>query len=111
MGANPLDGLKWDEDRRRWFGHVELAPGEVIEVAVRVGRRDPAVPLALAKFAYPLLHPRIDEASRAAAQQLQPYFNVFNAHLRDGEQVTEEEFADRLELEAIWFTGKGSSTL
>lgn len=111
MDPSPLDGLKWDETHRRWHGEVEISTGQPIEVAVRASRRDPAVSLALAKLAFALIRPRIDEARSFAAGQLLEYYNVYNAHLAKGEQLTEAEFATRLELEAISFTEKGSSTL
>lgn len=111
MDPDPLSELMWDETGRRWYGRVNLPPGCTLEVAVRAGRRDPVVARALAALAFPLLLPRLDEARAYAAEELLDYYNQFNAHLRDGEQLTAAEFADRMELEAIWFTEKGSSTL
>jgi hypothetical protein len=111
MDHGHLDCLKWDASGRRWCGLVEVTPGRLVEVAVLAGRRDPAVPLALARLALSLIRPGLDEARHFAARQLLEYYNVFNAHLRDGEQLGEAEFASRLELEAIGFTEKGSSTL
>lgn len=106
-----LDSLNYDDVGCRWFGPVNLRDGEAIEVSIRVGRRDPEVALALARLAFPLIVPRINEAKSLAAKQLLEYYNVFNAHLKNGEQIDEAEFAHRLELEAISFTNKGSSTL
>jgi hypothetical protein len=67
--------------------------------------------LALARLAFPRLSPRIDDARAYAARHLLAYYNTFNAHLRDGERLSEAEFAGRLELEAVAFTDKGSSQL
>jgi hypothetical protein len=111
MDHHALSDLKWDGSGRRWHGKFEIAPGHAIEVAVRAGRREPAVALELARMAFPLIRPRLDEARTFAAGKLLDYYNSFNAHLRDGEQLSEAEFAARLELEAIWFTETGSSTL
>lgn len=104
-----LDTLEWDAAGKRWWGRVEVISGRPAEVAVHAGRRDPAVALALAKLAVTRIAPRIDEARAFAARELLEYYNVFNAHLRNGEQLDEETFAGRLELEAIEFTYKGSS--
>ncbi len=111
MDADPLDGLQWDESAGRWYGLIDVALAGRIEIVVQGGRRDPAIPLALAKLAFSLIQPRIDEAQTFAAKELLEYYNVFNAHLANGEQLTEAEFASRLELEAISFKEKGSSTL
>lgn len=111
IARGPLNGMSWDEAGHRWWGRVEASPGRPVEVVVRAGSRNPAVSLALARLILPLILPRVDDARSLAARQLLEYYNVFNAHLRDGEQLSETEFAGRLELEAIWFTPKGSSTL
>jgi hypothetical protein len=111
MEQPPLRSLTWNEAGRCWSGRVEMTPGRWVDVAVLTRRRDPTVALALARQAFPRIQPRLDEARSFAAAQLQAYYNAFNAHLRGGEQVSETEFAARLELEAIEFKEKGSATL
>ncbi len=111
MPRHALDSLKLNETGRCWIGEVETASGARIELAVRGGRRDPAVALALARLAFDRIWPRVGEAPLFAAGHLLEYYNVFNAHIENGERLTDEEFAGRLELEAIWFSPKGSATI
>jgi hypothetical protein len=54
---------------------------------------------------------RLPEARRYAARRLVEYYNYYQAHLRDGEQVTATAFGDRLRLGGIRFRGEGAACL
>src|SRR4051812_45088140 len=100
----------WNEERRRWCGHAELA-GRLLETAVEGGPADADGALDAARTLLALLPARVDAARKYAAGQLLPYYNHFNAHLKDGEQLDEVEFAARLELEGVYFLIGGDALL
>jgi hypothetical protein len=103
--------LFWDDERRRWQGTVEVSPTARISVAVLPGVADRDSALTHAEFALSQLISRINEARQYAARRLLGYYNYYNAHLSNGEQLTEESFAARLELEGIRFGGAGQARL
>jgi hypothetical protein len=81
-------------------------------VVVSVSAKDRAAAvLEYSRFAFRQIRSRIDDARRYAAQQLLDYYNYYNAHLKDGEQLKEEEFIARLALEGIRFSSNGAARL
>jgi hypothetical protein len=106
-----VESLAWDSEQHRWRGLAALDADSRVEVVVIPGEVEPAVALAYARFAFSQLASRVGKAQRYAARRLLDYYNCYNAHLQEGEQLTEEAFARRLRLEGIRFTGEGSACL
>lgn len=67
--------------------------------------------LDYSRFAFRQMRSRIDEARRYAAHRLLEYYNYYNAHLKVGEQLKEDEFIERLALEGIRFSSTGAAQL
>jgi hypothetical protein len=108
---NDVEALTWDDDRHRWCGHATVDGNTKVEVAVVPGDGEPAVALAYARLAFSRLVTRLDKARQFAARKLVPSYNYYNAHLQDGEQVSESGFARRLRLARIRFRGDGAARL
>ena len=94
-----MEPFTWNEERRRWCGYADLGDCR-IEVAV-YAEADGPEELAAVLTIIPRLEGRIAPACAYAAAQLQPYYNYFNSHVKDAEQVTAEEFAARMRLEGL----------
>jgi hypothetical protein len=109
-GATRVE-VAWDEQQSLWRGHAALDAEGRVEVAVTAG--DTALDLArsYAAFALSRLASQTTDARRYAARKLVEYYNSFQAHLSNGEQVTAEGFAARLRLEGIRFRGEGAACL
>jgi hypothetical protein len=88
-----------------------VGPDIRIAVAVVPGKGDRNTALANAEIAFSRIASRVQEAQRFAASQLLEYYNYHNAHLSAGEHLTAEAFARRLQLEGMWFGGKGRARL
>jgi len=101
----------WDEQCGLWRGHAALEADGRVEVAITAGDIEPALARSYADFALSRLGPLTANARIYAARQLVEYYNYFQSHLPNGEQVTPEEFAARLRLEGIRFQGEGGARL
>jgi hypothetical protein len=103
--------VAWDDRRRVWCGHAALDGVNPVEIVIFPGDSEPAVARSYAEFALAQLAQRLPEARRYAARRLVEDYNDYQAHLRDGEQVTAAAFAERLRLEGIRFRGEGAVRL
>jgi hypothetical protein len=103
--------VAWYQQHGLWCGSAALAPDGRVEVAIDPSDVEPELARSYASFALSRLAPRTADARRYAARKLVEYYNYFQSHLRDGEQVTAEGFADRLRLEGIRFQGDGAARL
>src|SRR5262249_16189814 len=101
MVEDDLDRLTWDPSIRSWNGRVALPHGGTVEVSVASKNRD-KLALGYARPAFDQVVPRIDDGRRYAAHLLE-YYNEYNAHVKNGEQLDEVAFAGRMELEGICF--------
>ncbi len=101
--------VAWDDQRGLWCGHANA--DDRVEVAIAAGDSDPELARSYAAFALSRLAGRVGEARRYAAHRLVEYYNYYHGHLPDGEQITAEEFAERLKLEGIRFRGTGAACL
>jgi len=106
-----VEALAWDDEQHLWRGEITLADESCIEVVVVPKGVDSTLALSYATFAFSLIVPKIDEARDFAARKLVKYYNYYNAHLQDGEQLTVEQFSQRLRLERIRFRGEGRASL
>lgn len=106
-----MEDLVWNCDQRLWHGVATLDADTQVEVVVIVGDLAPDIALAYARFAFSQLASKLESARRFAAHKLLEYYNYYNKHLKDGEHLTDEEFAMRLRLEGVRFTGEGRTHL
>lgn len=103
--------VSWADEQRLWRRTAKVGADICIAVAVVPGKGDRDTALAYAEFAFSRIALRVQEAQRFAASHLLGYYNYYNAHLTAGEQLTAEAFAKRLQLEGMWFGGKGRARL
>jgi hypothetical protein len=109
--AVDFDRFIWDSANHCWKGNAILPSGDFIEVGVVSKSKKPAIALEYARFAFGQIGSRIEEGRRYAARQLLEYYNYYNAHLKTGEQLQEEQFVQRMELERIRFSSKGAARI
>jgi hypothetical protein len=103
--------VAWDEERRSWRGHADLGTDLRVEVVIASRHAEPALARSYAEQTLGRLVGRLGEARQYAARQLAGHYNDFQAHLPDGEHVTDEEFAGRLHLERLRFLATGAVRL
>ena len=101
----------WDDRQQVWYGHTVIDEVGRVEVIIVPGDVEPAIARSYAEFALPRSAQRLPEARRYAARRLIEYYNYYQAHLADGEQVSAAAFGDRLRLEGIRFRGEGAACL
>ncbi|HMF12554.1 MAG TPA: hypothetical protein VKE94_09620 [Gemmataceae bacterium] len=103
--------LTWDDALRVWRGHLALDGAKEIQLVIPAGDGEPALARSYAEFTLSQLAPRLSAARRYAARRLVEYYNYWQAHQPNGQQVTSQEFADRLRLEGARFRGEGRACL
>jgi hypothetical protein len=103
--------VAWDEGQQLWRGTATLGPDGPVGVVVVPGRGDRDTALAYARFALALVGSCVRQAREYAAAELLGYYNYSQAHRSEGEQLTAEEFAERLRLEGIRFGREGHARL
>jgi hypothetical protein len=101
--------LKWDASLNCWLGGIDWPPGLHTEVAIWLPDGDLAAGLAQARASLDWLQEHEEQARTAVAGEMAEVYN--DAWSDEGEPVTADEFARRIELLRIGFEADGTLLL
>ncbi len=105
-----FDRLTWHSNAGCWHGQVLLPSGSHVDVTIPSKNQDPLA-LEYSRLTFAQISSRIGDARAYAAKKLLEYYNYYNSHIKNGEQLSEEEFTQRMELEGIRFSAKGRARI